>query len=76
MRTDELPLFLKVPQVQDLTGLGRSVIYDQMRLYRETAGREGIPNVPFGRTLRIPTAGLLRLALVDVDAPKEGLDDS
>jgi hypothetical protein len=67
MRVEDLPPFLRVEQAQELTQLGRSQIYEQMRRWRETGGREGIPNVPFGRCLRIPTAGLLRMALVNVD---------
>ena len=35
-------------------------------------GKEGIPNVRFGRCLRIPTAALLRLAQGDVGVPDDG----
>ena len=68
MRLDELPLFLRIEQAQELTQLGRSQIYEMTRRWRETGGKEGIPVVQFGRCLRIPTAGLLRLALVDLTA--------
>lgn len=67
MRIADLPPFLRVEQAQELTQLGRTQLYEQTRLWRETDGREGIPVVRFGRTLRIPTAALLRLALVDLD---------
>lgn len=66
MRYDNLPPFLRVEQAQELTQLGRSQLYEQTRLWRETNGREGIPVVRFGRCLRIPTAALLRLAGLDL----------
>lgn len=68
MRLEELPPFLRIDQVQELTQLGRSQIYEQTRRWRETDGKEGIPVVQFGRALRIPTAALLRLALIEMDA--------
>lgn len=73
MRYDDLPPFLRVEQAQELTQLGRSQLYEQTRLWRESGGREGIPVVQFGRCLRIPTAALLRLALIDAD-PTGGSD--
>ena len=70
-----LPPFLRVEQAQELTQLGRTQMYEQTRLWRETNGREGIPVVNFGRSLRIPTAALLRLALIEVD-PAAGAGDA
>lgn len=66
MNIEDLPPFLRVEQAQELTQLGRSQIYEQTRLWRETDGREGIPVVRFGRCLRIPTAALLRMAHIEV----------
>jgi hypothetical protein len=68
----DLPPFLKPEQARELTQLGRSQFYEQMRLYRDSGGREGIPNMRFGRVLRIPTAGLLRMALIDLDDDQGG----
>ena len=68
MRHEDLPPFLRVEQAQELTQLGRSQLYELTRLWRETGGAEGIPVVRFGRCLRIPTAALLRLALIE-DSP-------
>ncbi len=65
MRYDELPPFLRIEQVQELTQLGRSQVYELTRLWRDTDGADGIPVVPFGRALRVPTAALLRMALID-----------
>jgi hypothetical protein len=67
MRVEDLPPFLRIDQVQELTQLGRSQVYELTRRWRATGGREGIPVVQFGRCLRIPTAALLRLALVPLD---------
>jgi hypothetical protein len=72
MRFEELPPFLRMDQAQELTQLGRSQLYEQARLWRESGGREGIPNVRFGRCLRVPTAALLRLADVE---PEEHDDE-
>jgi hypothetical protein len=74
MRHDELPPFLRIEQAQKLTQLGRSQLYEQTRLWRATGGKEGIPVVQFGRCLRIPTAALLRMALVDVDSTTDAGD--
>lgn len=71
MRFQDLPPFLRMDQAQELTQLGRSQLYEQARRWRASGGREGIPNVRFGRCLRIPTAALLRLADVE---PEEDLD--
>ncbi len=65
MRPDELPPFLRVEQARELVQLGRSQIYQLMRRWSETNGKEGIPVVYFGRCARIPTAELLRLAGLD-----------
>ncbi len=73
MRHEDLPPFLRVEQAQELTQLGRSQLYELTRRWRETNGAEGIPVVRFGRCLRIPTAALLRLALIAVDpTPDDG----
>ncbi len=75
MRYDELPPFLRIEQVQELTQLGRSQVYELTRLWRDTDGAEGIPVVPFGRSLRVPTAALLRMALID-PPPSKGDSDA
>jgi hypothetical protein len=75
MRYDELPPFLRIEQVQELTQLGRSQVYELTRLWRETGGTAGIPVVPFGRALRVPTAALLRMALID-PPPSKGDSDA
>ncbi len=74
MRYDDLPLFLRVEQAQEMTQLGRSQLYEQTRRWRETGGKEGIPVVPFGRCLRIPTAALLRMGLIEPDTDQDDDD--
>ena len=76
MNFGDLPPFLRVEQAQELTQLGRTQIYEQTRLWRETNGREGIPVVNFGRSLRIPTAALLRMALIDIAGDPAGDTDA
>lgn len=68
MQFDDLPPFLTVKQVQELTQLGRAQVYALVNRYRETDGKEGMPVTEFGRNLRVPTAALMRMALVDPDA--------
>lgn len=68
MRFEDLPPFLTVKQVQELTQLGRSQVYALMSRYRDTDGEEGMPVTEFGRNLRVPKAALMRMALVDPDA--------
>jgi hypothetical protein len=48
-----------------LCGMGRSKSYVEARRYIETEGREGLPAIAFGRTLRCPTARLLALLGID-----------
>ena len=75
MRFDDLPPFLRIDQVQELTQLGRAQVYALAKRWRDTDGREGMPVVEFGRNLRVPTAALMRMALVDPDVI-EGEDDA
>lgn len=44
-----------------LCGLGRTKAYEQARRWLDTDGAEGLPCIAFGRTLRVPTAAVLRL---------------
>ncbi len=53
-----------------LCGLGRSKAYEQARRWLDTDGAEGLPCVRFGRTLRVPTAAVLRLLHLDSELPE------
>ncbi len=71
MNIEELPPFLRVEQVQELTQLGRSQICKEASRFLETGGREGLPVVRFGRCLRFPKAALIGLGR----SPGERADD-
>lgn len=71
MRDDELPMFLRVDQVQELTQLGRAQIYREAHRFLDTNGQEGLPVVRFGRCLRFPSAALIGLG----GPPGHGYDD-
>ncbi len=48
--------------------IGRGAAYALARQYLDTGGREGLPVMRLGRSLRVPRAGLLRLLEVDPEA--------
>jgi hypothetical protein len=56
---------ISVEEAARILGLGRSKAYAQARLYLATSGAEGLPVLEFGRSLRVPTAALRRLLLID-----------
>jgi hypothetical protein len=56
-----------------LFGLGRSKAYIEARRFIDTDGREGLPAIAFGRTLRVPTARLLEM--LGLGAPVTNGDD-
>lgn len=47
--------------------IGRGAAYAQARRWRETNGREGLPVIKLGRTLRVPRAAFDRHLLKLVD---------
>ncbi|HZU80482.1 MAG TPA: helix-turn-helix domain-containing protein [Acidimicrobiales bacterium] len=57
----ELPLVLSVEEAARILRIGRSAAYEQARIFRATAGREGLPVIAIGRSLRVPRAALLDL---------------
>ncbi|MDQ6853362.1 MAG: hypothetical protein M3046_06670 [Actinomycetota bacterium] len=58
---------IEVERAGQLVGLGRSKAYTEARRFLDTEGREGLPVIAFGRTLRVPTARLL--AMLGVATP-------
>lgn len=58
---DELPEVLTVEEAAAVLRIGRGAAYELARQWRETNGREGLPVVTLGRTLRVPRAALRRL---------------
>ena len=58
---DDLPEVLTVEEAAAVLRIGRGAAYELARQWRETNGREGLPVVALGRTLRVPRAALRRL---------------
>lgn len=52
---------LTVEEAGAFLRLGRTKAYSEARRFLATNGTEGLPVVAFGRSLRVPTAALLRL---------------
>lgn len=62
---EDLPEVLTVEEAAKILRIGRGAAYDLARRWRVTNGREGLPVVSFGRSLRVPRAALL--SLLDVE---------
>ena len=58
---EELPAVLTVEEAAAVLRIGRGAAYELARRFRESGGRDGLPVVTFGRSLRVPRAALLRL---------------
>lgn len=57
-----LPDFLTIEEAARVLRVGRTAAYEQARLWRETEGKAGLPNLTLGsHTLRVPTAALERM---------------
>lgn len=61
---DELPEVLTIAEAAKVLRIGRGAAYAQARLYLATDGREGLPVVRLGHSLRVPRSGLVRLLAV------------
>lgn len=64
---EELPEVLTVEEAAAVLRIGRGAAYALARQYLATEGREGLPVVRLGRSLRVPQAKLLRLLRLDVE---------
>ncbi|MGH9269418.1 MAG: helix-turn-helix domain-containing protein [Acidimicrobiales bacterium] len=58
---NDLPAFLTIEEAAALLRIGRTTAYLQARIYRQTNGREGLPNVSLGRRKLVPLSDLLHL---------------
>lgn len=67
MRVHELPDFMTVEETAQLLRIGRTTAYAEVRRFHVTHGREGIPSVRIGRSLRIPRSALLHLIAATTD---------
>ena len=57
--SQELPPFLTIEEAAALLRIGRTTAYLQARIYRQTNGREGLPNISLGRRKLVPSNDLL-----------------
>jgi len=53
-----VPDLLTIEEAALVLRIGRTVAYEQARLWRATGGRIGIPNIEVGRQYRVPRAAL------------------
>lgn len=70
-RLDDLPEVLTVEEAAAVLRIGRAAAYELARQWRESHGREGLPVVALGRSLRVPRVALRRL-LEDSVRPASG----
>lgn len=64
---EDLPDVLTVEEAAKVLRIGRGAAYDLARRWRVTNGREGLPVISFGRSLRVPRAALLSLLDVEIE---------
>ncbi len=58
--------FLTIPEAGERLRISRNAAYQAARRYRQTAGREGLPNIAIGGSYLVPVAALDRMAALDV----------
>ncbi len=69
---DELPEVLTIEEAAKVLRIGRGAAYALARQWLDSGGRQGLPVVRLGRSLRVPRAGLLRLLDVSGEASAPG----
>jgi excisionase family DNA binding protein len=60
--------FLRVEEAARVLRISRTSAYELARRWLESGGRDGLPAVRLGRSIRIPAAALDRLANPDLPA--------
>ncbi len=58
--------FLTIPEAAERLRISRNAAYIAARRYRQTSGREGLPNIAIGGSYRVPTAALEHMADIDL----------
>ncbi|MCA1675712.1 MAG: helix-turn-helix domain-containing protein [Actinobacteria bacterium] len=66
---DELPDSLTVEEAAAVLRISRGKAYELARIWRATSGREGLPVLVFGRSLRVPREGLRQLLTSGIRGP-------
>jgi excisionase family DNA binding protein len=69
---DELPEVLTVEEAAAVLRISRGAAYELARQWRESGGRQGLPVVTLGRSLRVPREALRQLLAVGFDAHASG----
>ena len=64
----DLPAVLTIDETAELLRISRTTAYEMARRFELTGGREGLPSVRFGRSLRVPSALLLSMYRLVVEA--------
>lgn len=62
----EAPAVYTVGEAAAILRIGRNAAYELVKQWRQTGGREGLPVVVLGRSLRVPAAALREM----LDRPK------
>jgi len=63
------PEVLTVEEAAALLRISRNAAYAAARLWRSSGGREGLPCIELGRSLRVPRAALERLLAAGAHVP-------
>jgi len=61
--------FLSITEAAEILGISRNSAYLAAKRYRDTGGREGLPNIKVGGTYRVPASALERMA--DIAIPNQ-----
>ena len=59
--------FLKIEEAAGILGIGRSTAYELANAFLATEGREGLPVIKLGRSMRVPLSVLDRWSGVGSD---------
>lgn len=73
---EDLPAVLTVEEAAAVLRIGRGAAYELARRYRFTGGREGLPVIELGRSLRVPRHALMRMLDIDEAAAANGRNSS
>jgi hypothetical protein len=76
MDLEAYPDLLQVSEAARVLRVSRSSAYAYARLYELSEGREGLPVIRIGRTLRVPKAALRRVIERGITFPPAGSSDA
>ena len=66
MARGRYPNFLTVVQAAEILGISRGAAYTSAKLYRESNGAEGLPNLKVAGSLRVPADALVEMAKLPI----------